>query len=92
MPRNHLLVLHVQVSRSLFGRLLVAHKAEALDDPEKAFGFPMVNCIIPEGPLVLHEDGFWGVNRSLSTSSEATWTLWAWRQELNVLFPGPMGK
>ena len=30
----------------------------------------------PEGALVLHEDGVWGVKRGLSTS-KGTWTLWA---------------
>ena len=29
-----------------------------------------------EGPLVPPEDGFWGLKRGLSTSLEATWTLW----------------
>ena len=40
----------------------------------------------PEGPFVPPEDGFWGVNRDLSTSLEGTWTLCA-RQKPRLRSP-----
>ena len=49
---------------------------------KKRFGFLRIAICFPEGPLVLHEDGAWGVKRGLSTSLEGAWTRWGleWRR------------
>ena len=55
------------------------HAHQGAEDPEDSGGGQKGKLGIPEGPLVLQEDGSWGGKKGLfSTSLEGNWTLWVW--------------